>query len=145
MNSRELTASTVNRVRRLAAIIGLIMLMALGAACRGNGEITVEYLTGTWRAIEPGSFVQYNANGTYRIALSIEGFEISPVEEGQYTLEGAIFTFISSEESRNCEAGERGVYEMERIGEDERQSSRQEDECIIRSNEPVIINLERVQ
>lgn len=97
MSSRDPTATAVNRIRGPAGIIGMIALMALGAACGGNGEITVDDLTGTWKAIEPGSYVRFNADGTYRIALSIENLEDSLVKQGQYTLEGTLFTFISSD------------------------------------------------
>jgi len=142
MRSRELTAIAVNRIRGPAGIIGMIALMVLVAACSGNGDITVDDLTGTWRAIEPGSYVQFNADGTYRIASSIDSLEDSPVEEGEYTLEGTLFTFISSDESTNCEAGQRGVYEMERSGEDGIRMVRQEDECRTRSNR--LVNLERL-
>ena len=143
MRSREQTATAVNRIRRPAGIIGMIALMALGAACNGNDGITVEELTGTWRVKEEGSYAQFNADGTYSIAWTIEGLEDSPVEQGQYTLDGTLFTFISSDESRSCAAGSRGVYEMERTGEGGMRQVIQEDECGIRGSTGTV-NLERV-
>ncbi len=131
----------------LLFIAGLLVLGILAVACGDdgndedaiNGQATVEDLTGTWRAIEPGSYVQFNADGTYRIALSAEDVENTTVEEGQYTLEGTLFTFISSDESRNCASGQRGIYEMEVLeegpsGEDQIRQIQVEDECSIRGS-----------
>ena len=130
------------RMVLLTVLVLAILAMALGAACSGNGEITVQDLIGTWRAIEPGSHVQFKADGTYRIGFSIEGIIDSPIEQGQYTLEGTLFTFMSSDESLRCTAGARGVYETERTGEDGIRMVRQEDECRTRSNR--LVNLERL-
>ena len=134
----------------LLFVAGLLVLGILAIACGDdgndedaiNGESTVGDLTGTWRAIEPGSYVQFNADGTYRIALSAEDVENTTVEQGQFTLEGTLFTFISSDESRNCAAGQRGIYEVERTGEDGMRWVLQEDECSVRSQP--IVNFERV-
>jgi len=139
MRSRELTAAAVNRIRTPAGIIGMIVLMLLGAACSGNGGITEEDLTGTWRVIDPGSFLQLSDDGTYRIALSAEDLENTTVEQGQFTLEGTLFTFISSDESRNCASGQRGIYEMEVLeegpsGEDRMRMIQVEDECSLRGS-----------
>ncbi len=140
----------------LLFVAGLLVLGILATACGDdgndedaiNGEITVEDLTGTWRAIEPGSVVQFNEDGTYRIALSIDGLKDSPVEEGEWTLEGTLFTFISNEDSQNCAAGQRGSYEMEVLeegpsGEDRMKQIQLEDECSIRGSEGDV-TLERV-
>ena len=105
----------------------------LTAKTKLTAPVTVDYLAGNWRTIQGNAYAQFNLDGTYRIARSIEGLKDSPVEEGQYTLEGTLFTFISSDESRNCAAGQRGVYEIERTGEDEMRMVRQEDECGNRS------------
>ena len=143
MRSQEPSATVVNWIRGRAAIIAMIALMTLGAACSGNDGITVEDLTGTWLVKPEGSYVQFNTDGTYSIAFSIEGLVDSSVEEGQYTLEGTLFTFISSEESGSCAAGQRGFYEMERTEEDGWRMVIQEDECGIRGSTGTVI-LERV-
>ena len=142
MRSRELTATAVNRIRRSTGIIGMIALMALGAACGGNGDITVEDVTGTWKVLTFGSAAQINEDGTYSIAGTIERLEDSPLDAGQWTLEGAIFTYISSDESAVCTAGDRGIYEVELIDESRMSHIRQEDACDSRSAPTV--NFERV-
>ncbi len=149
MSSRELTAAAVNRIRTPAGIIGMIVLMMLGAACSGNDEITVDDgndeitvddLIGIWLVKPEGSYVQFNTDGTYSIAFTVEGLDDEiAVEEGQYTLEGTLFTFISSDESGSCAAGQRGFYEMERTEEDGWRMVIQEDECGIRGSTGTVI------
>jgi len=142
MRSREPTATAVNRIRGPARIIGMIALMALGAACGGNGEITVDDVTGTWKVLTFGSYAQINEDGTYSIAGTIERLEDSPLDVGQWTLEGALFTYISSDESAVCAAGESGIYEVELTDESRMRHVRQEDACRTRSASTV--DLERV-
>ncbi len=142
MRSREPTATAVNRIRGSAGILGMIALMTLGAACTELDEITVEDVTGTWRNQELGSFSQVNEDGIYRIAGTIEGLEERPLDEGQWTLEGLLITYISSDESAVCSAGDRGIYGVELIDENRQRHVRQEDECSTRSTHT--LNLERV-
>ena len=142
MRSRELTATAMNRIRRPAGIIGMIALMALCAACSGNSGITDEDVTGTWLVLNFGSYEQIDPDGTYSIANTIEGLEAGPLDVGRWTLEGGLFTMISSDESAVCAAGERGIYEVELIDESRMTHVRQEDACSTRSTSTV--NLQRV-
>jgi len=142
MRSREPTATAVNRIRGPAVIIGMIALMALGAACGGDGEITVDDVTGTWKEKLHGSYGQVNEDGTYSIAGTIEGLEERPLDLGQWTLEGTLFTYVSGDESSVCAAGQRGIYEVELIDQNRQRHVRQEDECVLRSTP--ILTLERV-
>ena len=142
MRSRELTPAAVNRIRTPAGIIGMIALMMLGAACSGNGGITDEDVTGTWLVTTFGSYVQFNDDGTYSIASTIGGLETGPLDVGQWTLEGALITYIASDESAVCAAGERGIYEVELPDESRMRHNRQEDACSGRSAST--INFERV-
>ncbi len=140
----------------LLFVAGLLVLGILAIACGDdgndedalNGDLTVEDLIGTWRGRATGSFLQLSEDGTYRIALSAEDIENTTVEQGQFTLEGTLFTFISNEDSQNCAAGERGVYEIEGpeegpSGEDRIKQIQVEDECSIRGSVG-FVTLERV-
>jgi len=142
MRLREITNAERNQIRGPVVIIGMIALMALGAACSGNGGITEEDVTGIWHVQNYGSFQQINDDGTYSIAQIMESLDDGPLEAGQWTLDGAVFTMISSDESEVCAAGERGIYEVELIDENRMTHVRQEDACSRRSTST--INLERV-
>ena len=109
----------------------------------GSDGLTFDYLVGTWRTGEP-AFVQFAGDGTYRIAFTQEGLDNSPVERGEFTLDGTLFTFISDDESRNCEPGQRGSYEIEVDGEDRMRQFKVEDECLIRGGDPIPVTLERI-
>jgi hypothetical protein len=97
-------------------------------------EILVEDLIGKWRILPGGSYVEFKANGTYNVAWSVNQLGVISVEEGLYTLEGTLFTFISSEESASCFAGARGVYELERTYGGNIRQVILEDECVSRGS-----------
>jgi hypothetical protein len=104
---------------------------------RLRDDLTVEELSGTWRA-GGLTFLRFNEDGTYRIALT-ESFENSTVDQGEFTLDGTLFTFISNENSAACEAGQRGSYEMEVLeegpsGENRLEQIHVEDECSTRGS-----------
>ena len=114
----------------------------------GNVEFTVQDLIGIWRVVEEGSFVQLKEDGSYRIAWDTEDIENTTVEQGQFTLERTLFTFISNKDSQACAAGERGSYEMEVLekgpsGEDRMKQVLVDDECSIRGSTGDV-TLERV-
>ncbi len=143
LNSEEVARRTT--VKR-AGILTLVFAVVL-SACEGDSDITVDELVGTWITDEP-AYVQFNGDGTYSISFTIEGLANSPVEQGEYTLEGTLFTLISSEESGACVAGDRGRYEIEVLdqgpsGEDRMRHVLVEDECSIRASTGDVV-LERV-
>ena len=101
--------------------------------------ISLEALIGTWRVIEPGSFLRLNRDGYYRIFISAEDIEGSTVEQGQFTLEETLFTFISNSDSTSCAEGQRGIYEMEALdagstGRDRVRQIQVDDECATRGS-----------
>ncbi|MFQ5875387.1 MAG: hypothetical protein ACE5JL_16525 [Dehalococcoidia bacterium] len=133
-------------MRKVTAIMAAAVVVLLLAAGCGDGEeegITVEDLTGVWKGLECGCYLQLNADETYRIALSADDLESTTVEAGRFRLEGALFTFISSEASINCTAGDRGTYEIELIEEDRLRQVLQEDQCATRRL--LTVHLERIQ
>jgi len=119
------------------AVVTALLVVACGSdsdsADAGSGEFTVEDLIGVWETDEP-SFVQFNEDGTYRIAFSEETLQESPVERGAFTLEGTSFTLISDEASESCAEGDRGRYENEVLGDDRIRQVLVEDECSIRAS-----------
>ena len=120
-------------------MIGVCGLLLLAVACSNNKGISVEDLSGSWHAIEPNGYAQFNADGTYRLATTFEGLERRPIEQGQFTIEGTLLTYISSDESDFCGAGERGIYEMEQTGEGVIRTKLQEEECSSRRFQTVTL------
>lgn len=110
----------------------------------GSERVSFEELIGTWWCFPCSSFLHLNEDGTYRIVsgpgdILPQDIEGATVEQGQFTLEGTLFTLISNEDSQNCETGQRGSYEMEVLeeglsGADRMKMIQVEDECTIRGS-----------
>jgi hypothetical protein len=72
------------RTLGIALLFGLVLV---GTACSGRGsdEVTVEDLVGIWRtneaSVDDGAYGQFNADGSYTIAVSIEALEDNPMEK----------------------------------------------------------------
>jgi len=120
-----------------AELLVVVLAIFLGA-CGGNGELSVDDLVGTWSTDVP-SYVRFDSDGSYSIALSIEGLADSPVEVGEFTLWSTVFTFVSSEGSSACPAGDYGTYELEMLedgtsGEDRIEMIFMSDECAMRGS-----------
>ena len=125
--------SPATRVVALAATLVIII-----AACGGSDEFTTDELIGTWRTDIP-SFINFNEDGSYSIGRTAEELESDPVDVGQFTLEGTVFTVISSEESLICAAGDRGTAEIELLdagpsGEDRYKSVAVIEDCSTRGS-----------
>lgn len=132
-------------------IVGLLTACLVLAACGGNGDsadttttaptttvaatsVTVADLIGEWLFLPAAAILHLNEDGTYRIATGL-----TTVEQGQFSLVGTLFTFISNKDSRNCTDDQRGTYEMEVLelgqsGEDRLQLIKVEDPCSIRGS-----------
>ncbi|MDH3425181.1 MAG: hypothetical protein OEM22_00785 [Acidimicrobiia bacterium] len=114
-----------------------VALIATACGDSGNGGLTVGELTGRWKA-GGLTFLEFSEDGTYRIALT-DNFTNSTVDQGQFTLDGTLFTFISNENSTACDAGQRGNYEVEVLekgtsGVDRLIQVQSEDECSTRGS-----------
>ena len=117
-----------------------LIVMALGgsllaSACGGDGEegITIEDFTWRWVQLSTGVYNQFNEDGTFRAALSVADLEQRPIDLGEFRLEGTLFTFASSDESRDC-AGQSGTYQVELTEEGHLRFTLEEDPCRLRAS-----------
>ena len=133
------------QMNRLIAVVVVAVVLIVGACGDGESEFTVDGvdLIGTWSCARcGGALVHFDEDGTYRIvAGSTNSRDVAgtTVEQGQFTLEGTLFTFISNEDSQNCETGQRGSYEMEVLeelpsGQDRLKQIQVQDECVVRGS-----------
>jgi len=92
--------------------------------------LTVEDLVGIWDSGEE-FYLQFNADGSYRAANSLDSLENVPSEVGSYQLqEGAyppILTLTTNDESPLCQ-GQIGTYEAKLV-KGQLQFELQEDTC----------------
>ena len=80
---------------------------------------TLDYLQGIWLVNGLPNYFQFNADGTYLVALEDGSEDIDNLEaatlldEGIFALEGGVLTLTSNAESPNCDAGQQGSVEIE--------------------------------
>jgi len=112
-----------------------IALMALGLLLLSGctPSFTVDDLYGTWTHI--GRLFQFNEDGTYVVAASVDGLTSAPLIYGDFRLEGTRLTYIPDEESSRC-AGTTGIYEVEAAENGRFKSTLIEDDCISGSPQP---------
>jgi hypothetical protein len=122
----------------LVALVVVIVWSTL-TACAGSksapslGGVDI---TGVWKQDEGSLFLQVNEDGTYAAApIKPDFIEKAPVEIGQFRLEGASFTFITSDESAFC-GGQTGRYQVELTEQGQLQFELEEDACQERVNDP---------
>ena len=101
-----------------------VLVTLLASAC--TSAINVEDLIGIWT--HAGQYNQFNEDGTYVVAGSVDLLTSRPSEYGDYRLEGTTLILISDEESTFC-AGKTGSYEVEIAAEDRIEITLVEDSC----------------
>ena len=124
----------VSRFLQLAALVlvGAFVLAACGGddsdsggagptgddSDLGSDGLTADDLVATWRRLEAGSFQRFAADGTYSIASRPEDLDASPRDQGEFTLDGAVLSFVSGDGTVTCQPGERGSYDVTVSGAD---------------------------
>jgi hypothetical protein len=128
-----------SKTKTVVVLVVILSLDLVIAACGGSRPaptpgITVEDLIGMWYDVDRREYLQLNEDGTYRVAMTVGFIEASPYELGQYRLEGTLFTFITSDESPDCQ-GQTGRYQVELTEQGQLQFELQEDPCQARADE----------
>jgi len=72
------------------------MLLIAFLKSQNDSVERVDYTSDTWLVKPEGSFVRFSEDRSYSISFTIDGLENRPIEQGNYTLEGSLFTFIST-------------------------------------------------
>ena len=86
-NKKNVMAFLVAAAVVIVAGIGFMVLT------RGDDVLTTEDLVGIWVSDNSDFIAEFNEDGTYAIALTEEQLASSPVEAGEWRLEGTEFTF----------------------------------------------------
>ncbi len=111
-------------MKRPTFLLMSMLVTMLASAC--TSAINVEDLIGIWT--NAGQYNQFNEDGTYVVAGSVDLLTSRPTEYGDYRLEGTTLILISDEESTLC-AGKTGSYEVEIAAEDRIEITLVEDSC----------------
>jgi len=96
-------------------------------------SLAVEDLIGIWK---PSSrvYLQFNGDGTYRVADAIDFGEDDLAEEGRFGLEGTLITFTYADDAPSPWAGESATYQAALTPQGELQFTVQEDPNSIRKS-----------
>jgi hypothetical protein len=130
-------------MNKLAFSLILFVWMFSTTSCDASEEFTVEEITGTWLVKPELSYARFNKDGTYTLAFTLDGLDYGLQEQGNFTLEGSIFTYISNEKGFACDDGERGIYIIEPTSDGGFWQIYQEDECSRRGASGTV-ELERI-
>jgi hypothetical protein len=126
----------MSQAKSLVALVVAMVLLGL-AACGGSqpaASLGGVDLTGVWKCDECPDFLQLNEDGTYAVApIKPDFLEKAPADKGEFRLEGASFTFISSNESFICPS-QAGSYQVELTELGQLQFILEEDACQERAN-----------
>lgn len=125
-----------------AAVFTIVAVVGIGAwlASSGNGGEVADTpsvdMTGTWRG-GTLDFREFNADGSYRTALT-QAIENSVVDQGDYTVDGAVLHQSSNGESAACANGETATYTIESLddganGEERVLLVQNDDQCALRA------------
>ena len=103
-----------NRTMRKTLVVAATLCALTFAGCSSDSSETPSVdMTGTWR-VGGLDFREFNADASYRIALS-EAFENAVVDQGDYTVDGAVLRQSSNGESAVCADGETATYTIESL------------------------------
>ena len=113
------------KIETVFVVCGCLILLA---ACQDSsaGE-TAENVVGIWTGAG-GVYFQFNDDGTYSVATSVDSLTSLPVDYGDFRLDGTTFMFITNEESLMC-AGQAGNYEVEMTEQGKIEFTLVEDPC----------------
>jgi len=111
----------------VASSIAIALFLVVGCSPQ-PASFTVDDLHGIWAFM--GSLIQFNEDGIFDVAGSVDEFKSRPVQFGEYSFEGTTLMFINDEESGLC-AGETGIYEVEMVEDDRIEIILVEDFCSV--------------
>jgi len=103
------------------------------AAATLASSITLEGLAGLWQDAETDTYLQFGTDGAFHLADSPAWLEVSPLDVGQFRLEGDLLTLSSSNDSLWC-VHQQGRYQVELTQPDELRFELQEDPCQSRAS-----------
>ena len=95
---------------------------------------SVDDIIGTWQLGkgDHAVFLLFDADGTFRTAQrDVTNLQDSPQQLGQFTLEGALLTIVTNEESPLC-ADQSGTYEVHLLEQGRISFYQLEEQCTLR-------------
>ena len=117
--------------------IALIVLSIFFVSLETYGEdkITMQKLSGTWWTYDANDVpwaIQFNEDGTFRMAHTILRLKRLPKDEGNFKLKGSSLILISNKDCEGSCKGLEGNYKIEFTKYDKLMLIEQDDQCVER-------------
>ena len=126
----------VNKIIIMSSISLVVMMgVFIAAETYGEDNITMQRLSGIWWTYDADDIpwaIQFNENGTFRIAHTVLRLDKLPKDEGKFQLEGTSLILISNKDCEGSCKGLKGTYKVEFTKYDKLRLKEQDDQCLER-------------
>jgi len=126
----------MNKIITVSSITLIVMMgVFIVAETYGEDKISMQRLSGIWWTYDANDIpwsIQFNEDGTFRIAHTILRLDKLPRDEGKFQLEGTSLILISNKDCEGSCKGLKGNYKVEFTKYDKLLLKEQGDQCLER-------------
>jgi len=126
----------INKIIIMSSISLVVMMgVFIAAETYGEDNITMQRLSGIWWTYDANDIpwaIQFNEDGTFRIAHTVLRLDKLPKDEGKFQLEGTSLILTSNKDCEGSCKGLKGTYKVEFTKYDKRLLKEQDDQCLER-------------
>jgi len=127
---------SMNKIIIMSSITLIVMMgVFIAAETSGEDNIMKQRLFGTWWTYDSNDIpwaIQFNEDGTFRVAHTSLRLENIPKDEGKFQLQGTSLILISNKDCEGSCKGLKGNYEVEFTKYDKLLLKEQDDQCLER-------------
>lgn len=120
----------------MSGIVMIVMFIVfIAAETSGENKITMQKLFGIWWTCDANQVpwaIQFNEDGSYRMAHTVLRLDKMPQDEGKFQLEETSLTLISNKDCEGSCKGLEGNYKVEFTKYDKLMLIEQADQCMER-------------
>ena len=128
----------INKSIIISSMAMIVMsVVFIYAGIYAEDKITIQSLSGIWWTYDANDVpwaIQFNEDGTFRVAHTVLRLEKLPKDEGKFQLEGNSLILISDKDCAGSCKGLKGNYEVEFTKYNKLLLKEQEDQCVERKN-----------
>ena len=129
---------SINKIIIVSSMALIVMFgIFVSTDVYAEDKITIQKLSGIWWTYDANDVpwaIQFNEDGTFRIAHTVLRLEKLPKDEGKFQLEGNSLILISNKDCAGSCKGLKGNYEVEFTKYDKLLLKEQDDQCMERKN-----------
>jgi hypothetical protein len=127
---------SINKIIIMLSITMIVMSgVFIAAETYGEDNITMQRLSGIWWTYDANDTpwaIQFNEDGTFRIAHTVLRLDKVPRDEGKFQVEGTSLILISNKDCEGSCKGLKGNYKVEFTKYDKLRLKEQDDQCLER-------------